>query len=209
MNNATATAAKAAATETVVNPLTNLLTAAAEAKAAKAAAAKAKRIEAKAAAEAEAIKTAEAAAKAEAERIEAEAEAKAAEKEPASKRTIKRRERNKAGKVRLLNFTAVFKDVRANDFGLPNKVKESHIIGKEKQIKVICLNLCSVSLKVKSENHFYFNRFPKLVTDLNYLKSFMTEKQLSSINDKIWTNMAIMDLIVKGLTSTESSIKKA
>ena len=203
MNNATATAAKAAATETVVNPLTNLLTAAAEAKAAKAAAAKAKRIEAKAAAEAEAIKTAEAAAKAEAERIEAEAKAKAA------KRTIKRRERNKAGKVRLLNFTAVFKDVRANDFGLPNKVKESHIIGKEKQIKVICLNLCSVSLKAKSENHFYFNRFPKLVTDLNYLKSFMTEKQLSSINDKIWTNMAIMDLIVKGLTSTESSIKKA
>ena len=169
-----------------VNPLTNL---ASEAAASEAAASEAAASEAAAS--------------------EAAAPAPAPVKKQATKRTVRRRERNKAGKVRLLNFTAVFKDVRSNDFGLPNRVKESHISGKEKQIKVICLSLCSESLKNKSENHFYFNRFPKLITDLKYLKSFMTERQLNEIDEKIWSNMQIVDLIVKGLTANESSIKKS
>lgn len=129
-------------------------------------------------------------------------------KKQPTQRTVRRRKINADGKIRLLNFTDVFKDVRSHDLGLPNRVNMNHVEGKQKQLKVLLLADCSEGLKAKSDNHWYFNRLPKLVTEINYLKQFMTESEVKNFSLKAWSNTKVIDLIVKGLTSPEKLVKK-
>lgn len=122
-----------------------------------------------------------------------------------TKRTKDRNSENKAGRVRLLNFPTVFKDLRANVLLLPNNVKQSHIEGEIADgIKAVLFTLCSENLHEKAELNFYVDRLPELLTKPATLYKFLTPSQVKTLDGKVWQTCNVVDLIVKGATLTPS-----
>lgn len=121
-------------------------------------------------------------------------------KKPQSERTINRKELNYDVRVEILNFTDVFKKVRAKYLMLPNRVKQSHISESSVFLKDVLLTYCSESLSNKANEHFYLDRLALLTTDIKALKCFMTPKQLETFGAKPWSATNIIDILVKALT---------
>lgn len=120
-----------------------------------------------------------------------------------TQRTKDRNSENKAGRVRLLNFATVFKDLRANVLLLPNNVKQSHIEGEiASGIKEVLFSLCSEGLHEKAELNFYTDRLPELLTKPATLYKFLTPTQVKTLENKAWQTCNVVDLIVKGATLT-------
>lgn len=120
-------------------------------------------------------------------------------KEP-TKRTKDRREINKDIRVKLLNFTQVFKQVRADYLLLPNRVTQKHINESNIYLTEFLKQHCSESLSKKLNDKFYLDRLAILTTDIKALKCFITKKQLENFTSKQWSAAEIIDVMVKAIT---------
>lgn len=125
-----------------------------------------------------------------------------------SQRTVNRREKNAEILKRLNTFAMVVKELR-QDLQLPNRVKSSHITGRETEIKDHLLKYCSEALHEKTGKHWYFERAASALTDIEALKKCgLTDKQYKSLNEKAWRYTNIVDAIVKMLTLPENIYTK-
>lgn len=117
-----------------------------------------------------------------------------------SARTIRRADLNKDIRVKLLNFTCVFKQVRADYLQLPNRVKLSHIQESDKFLTTFFSDYCRENLTAKMADKFYLDRLPILVTDIQSLKCFLTKSQLANFSARAWSAADIVDTLVKACT---------
>lgn len=120
-------------------------------------------------------------------------------KEP-TKRTKDRRDLNKDIRVKLLNFTQVFKQVRADYLLLPNRVTQKHIQDSDIYLTEFLKQHCSENLSKKLSDKFYLDRLSVLTTDISALKCFLTKKQLENFATKQWSAAEIIDVMVKAIT---------
>ena len=115
-------------------------------------------------------------------------------------RTIRRADLNKDIRVKLLNFTQVFKQVRADYLQLPNRVKISHIQESVKFLNSFFADYCRENLSTKMADNFYLERLPVLTTDIKSLKCFLTKKQIENFAARTWSAADIVDTLVKACT---------
>lgn len=120
---------------------------------------------------------------------------------PPTQRTVTRRDLNTFVKTEINTFSNVFKFVRKEILGLPNRVTLDHVQNSGVFLKETLLSYCSESLSEKSKETFYLDRLPKLITNIEHLKKCgLTERAALQLNLKVWTATAVIDCLVKGLT---------
>ena len=99
----------------------------------------------------------------------------------------------------------VYNDFRRETLLFPNRVKISHIEENKDEIVEIMLSYASKTASEKySENKFYFDRLPKLLSDLNSLKKFLTDSQRKNLETKSWNTTNIVDLLFKASTMSQN-----
>jgi len=126
--------------------------------------------------------------------------ANVAGKKVRSARTIRRADLNKDIRVKLLNFTQVFKQVRADYLQLPNRVSMKHIQESDVFLTAFFADYCRESLTAKMADKFYLDRLPVLTTDISSLKCFLTKKQLENFSTRAWSAAEIIDTLVRAIT---------
>lgn len=119
-------------------------------------------------------------------------------KKVADKRTVNRRKVNKRIVNSLCAFDPVYKELRKDILLLPNRVNMAHIEANKTLIlsKINGLGRATYLDKVK-----YLDRLPKLLTNRDFLISFMTTKQFTKYaKGESFAAIEILDIVAKAAT---------
>lgn len=119
-------------------------------------------------------------------------------KKVADKRTVNRRNVNKRVVNTLCAFDPVYKELRKDILLLPNRVNMTHIEANKPLIlsKINGLGRSTYLDKVK-----YLDRLPKLLTNRDFLISFMTVSQFAKYSSgQSFAAMQILDIVAKVVT---------